>query len=433
MKIFRSIYCLQTRLNHPLIKSARSIFARLLFYFNTVSIAIYLISIGPYYYINKKYIEYKFKHSITYQVDSAKSAIRKNINAFEYDALNGKVDRVHHNIYENTVYILSITPGKQDKKGKFVYIVTGSGVIISNSSSSRFKHNLIMTANHVVNGDQVGHEIINQPETICSHNNQCYAIDSYGNLLGTLKVAYMYHGDKKSRYDIMDYDKHDLALFSISPFSKRYDELKGVPLANELSESSFNVLTSKKYHTHSGKSYEIGVSSGFSGGGAFNTKGELIGIVSAGWTATSLPKAIILSMLFKKLIYSDANIHINLMGAIRTNNMEDSGYKTYLKNAGIQFNTIPLSLLEIENLEGSNCDGVMDSGSHTHITSIYSNDMFKLLGSAGLHKNPINIYSDDNVILAGYPNSIPISFDSKIEPDGNDSPPPPIMHDGQTN
>lgn len=433
MKIFRPPNRLQTCLDHPLTKSARSIFARLLFYFNTVSIAIYLISIGPYYYINKKYIEYKFKHSITYQVDSAKSAIRKNMNAFEYDALNSKVDKVHHNIYENTVYILSIAPGKHDKKGKFVYIVTASGVIVSNSSSSLSKHNLIMTANHVVNGDQVGDEIINQSETICSHDNQCYAMDSYGNLLGTLNVAYMYHGDKKSRYDIMDYDKHDLALLSISPFSKRYDELKGVPLANELSENSFNVLASKKYHTRSGKSYEIGVSSGFSGGGVFNTKGELIGIVSAGWTANSLPKTIVISMFFKKLIYSDANIHINLMGAMRTNNMEDGVYKKYLKDTGIQSDTIPLSLLEIESLEGLDNDGVMDSGSHTHVTAIYSDDMLKLLGKAGLHKKTLSIYSDDNVILAGYPNSIPISFDSKIESDENNPPPPPTIQDGKAN
>lgn len=356
--------------------------------------------------------------------------IGKNENAFSADPENNIIDPAHQRAYRNTVMIVTENDILHNGKSEDREISFGSGTIISNSASKESGgNNVIVTANHVVGGKQVGSEFL-AGNGRCSNSSKtfkngdtikhiCYVYSSSGYPLGKAEVLYVKNSVDNIKMSEMA--KSDLAVMKITPSDDTYEQLDGVPLAKEIAINMFIVKCDKKYKTADHRVIDAGIGEGNSGGGVFNDNGELISIISSRIGGVKGDSDTINLFIGNALGYSDAKMD---MGSLISDQMEMLKYERGEASAQLLKRLpdiadginpeIPNDLIGVGDFQGVNRPALPSSNIGV-FTSLADPGFLAHLGNAGRGMRSVENYeAGAKIFSTGFPYSVPLSIEMSV-------------------
>lgn len=189
-------------------------------------------------------------------------------NIFSRDENNYK-DKLHLNEQNATILLLSLDIQSNQNNSINISSELGTGVVIHNSATIESGgYNAILTASHLMKTD----ENQNQAENCASLNRICLAYNSQGEYLGHYDL--LERSEDVNNKTKRDFIQDDIITVKIIPENNYYKKIHGVNIAKIQNNIPFitNVISNSGY----------GASYGLSGGGVFNSNGDLVGLVSSG-------------------------------------------------------------------------------------------------------------------------------------------------------
>ncbi len=212
------------------------------------------------------------------------------MSGFDADAKNQVSDPAFDNAKKNTVLILRYVSGDRTKEnaGKQCHELNGScdieigtGTVIADSDivdeKGKSHPNAILTAGHVI-GLPIGQPAVEDPCT--AHGSKCVAFSEDGRPLGRVTLRKRSGGNQAAE-NLLEGIQHDVVTLNVEPYNNRYQKIHGMNLNEDLPAHTVRADAQSTYHSESGgEMYNFGLTPGFSGGGAYNEKGLLVGVVT---------------------------------------------------------------------------------------------------------------------------------------------------------
>lgn len=191
------------------------------------------------------------------------------LNIFSNDTHNYR-DKIHLNEQNATIILLSLNITTNKNNSLNISSELGTGVVIHNSATYESGgYNAVITASHLMKQD----ENQNQAESCASLERICLAYNPQGQYLGHYDL--LERSEDTNNSTKRDFIKDDVITIKIIPDNHYYENIYGVNLARVQNNIPF-ITDIVSNRTGYGASY------GLSGGGVFNTYGELLGIISSG-------------------------------------------------------------------------------------------------------------------------------------------------------
>lgn len=262
-------------------------------------------------------------------------------------------DIIHSREQNSTIILFKMSPENNgDTVSNKFSLDLATGVVINNSATQESGgHNVILSAGHV---------LTDQPSLFprhCLENELCLAYNANGEYIGQYDLLEYAANDHKliNKKEVMN---TDIITLSIIPSDNKFDDIPGVHISKTQSDQILFMKTSANIP------YDHGSSNGLSGGGVFNKKGELIGIL------TSALKYNYFENQFGE-IKTDKNFTYNSIIPLIIKKENDETFNNrYLKNIYTNFQDKNINNTHMEN-------------NISVITPINNSHIIKSLGKAG--------------------------------------------------